>query len=117
MTDSMFDHVNEQDVYERMIKIRDRLGDLAQDNSSDDLSYEDAFALGEMFKGDMTLFRFMDEKPGHFIVNGRAPEGAYRGPGGYYDGEGREGWHMLLRQLRNGSETFWAGFESSKVRS
>ena len=70
----------------------------------------EAYGIGAMFEGDMELFRFMDEKPGHFLVNGRPPEGAHRGPGCYFDGQGREGWHRLMRQLRNDSDAFWLGF-------
>lgn len=113
MIDSDFEHCNQQHVYERMIGLRDLLGDLyAAGARGDTMEYKQAFEIGERFKGDMTLFRFMDEKPGHHLVNGRPPALGVGGPGRYYDGRGREGWHILLRQLRNSSDAFWAGLDA-----
>lgn len=110
MTDYEFDHVNQEPVYTRMIKIRDTLGDLYADGVSSGTILDSVAAdLGRLFEGDMRLFRFMDEKPGSFLVNGRGPFGE-GGPGRYFDGKGREGWHILLRQLRNGSDAFWDAF-------
>lgn len=110
-----FDHVNQQPVYERMIAIRDLLGDI--EARDEPITGEESAEIGRMFEGDMTLFRFMDEAPGHHIVNGRPPEGIRGGPGCYFDGQGREGWHRLLRQLRNEpGDTFWAPFHEGYER-
>lgn len=98
----MFEHVNDQPVFERMRTIRDRLSELeAEGRSISTLTAEEKHALGAMFGGDMILFRFMDEQPGHFMLQ--------------RDG-GSWGWHRLLRQLRNRSDEFWAGFDSARKK-
>lgn len=107
----MFEHVNRPEVFERMLTIRDRLGDLYEENGGN-LTEEEQRWAGELFKGDRTLFRFMDEQPGHFLLRTGVPFGV---EGRYVDGKGREGWHIVLRQLRNDSDVFWQALRGEEA--
>jgi hypothetical protein len=108
----MFAHCNQQAVYERLVAIRDGLGGLTVEQA---LEPATAHRIGSLFAGDMTLFRFLDEQPGHFLVIGRPPAEERGGAGRYYDGNGREGWHRVLRNLRNDSDVFWAGIQNEPL--
>jgi hypothetical protein len=117
MLDPRWEHCNQRDVYERMIVIRDRLGDfVAGGRYASELTEDEKGDIARLFQGDRTLFAFMDETPGDFLVNGRPPAGErHGGTGYYYDGKGRQGWHTLLRQLRNEpGDDFWGPFNEER---
>lgn len=93
-----------------MLAIRDGLGEPTLEEAPEPST---AYRSGLLFAGDSGLFRFMDERPGDFLVNGRPPTGkphpaaittgrdARAGPGCY--------------ATRNDSAGFWAGFRGEPL--